>query len=295
MINRIDNLFNDLKKQNRTAFISFVTGGDPDLKLSEKIIEQLPKNGTDLIEIGIPFLDPAGDGPVIEEAGKRAIKNGATLKVILNIVKNFRENNAQTPIILMGYYNSILYYGLEEFVIDAKRKGVDGLLVVDLPIEEDDELLSYCKKHKFNLIKLITPTTNISRMQQIIKKASGFIYFVCIAGITGTKSAQLQESKKFITQIKEMTDIPVVIGFGIKTKNQVQEIKQSGADGIVVGSRLVGVIEDGLNNGRSHSEIKKIYLILINIYLQLDYRFIHFQFYTKSHSLMNDTGKIFFR
>ncbi len=156
----------------------------------------------------------------------------------------------------MGYYNSILHYGLEKFVIDAKKNGVDGLLIVDLPIEEDNEILSYSKKHKLHLIKLITPTTSTQRMKQIIKKASGFIYFVCVAGITGTKSAQLQESKKFITQIKEITDIPVVIGFGIKTQDQVKEISKSGADGIVVGSRLVSVVEDGIKNKISSKQIQ---------------------------------------
>ena len=255
-MSRIEKLFSNLKKQNKTAFISFVAGGDPNLDLSEEIIEELPENGTDLIEIGIPFLDPAGDGPIIEEASKRAIKNGATLKNILDIAQRFRERNTKTPIILMGYYNSILHYGLEKFVIDAKKKGVDGLLMVDLPIEEDDELLSYSKKHKLHLIKLITPTTNAQRMHQIIKKASGFIYFVCVAGITGTKSAQLQESKEFITKIKEITDIPVVIGFGIKTKDQVREINKSGADGVVVGSRLVSIIDDGLKNNITQSQIK---------------------------------------
>jgi tryptophan synthase alpha chain len=254
---RIKETFNNLKKDNKTAFISFVTGGDPDLDTSLSIIKQLPENGTDIIEIGIPFLDPAGDGPVIEEAGKRAIKNGATLKKILEMVTSFRKSNDKTPIILMGYYNSVLHYGLEKFTIDAKKCGVDGLLIVDLPIEEDDELHSHCQQLSLGFIKLITPTTNKERMKKIIAKASGFIYFVSIAGITGTKSSDPQESKKIIDQIKDITDIPVAIGFGIKNKQQVEEMSNIGANGVIVGSRLVGIIEKGVNNNQPKDSIAK--------------------------------------
>lgn len=254
---RIEQTFKTLKEANKTAFISFVTGGDPDLETSASIIKGLPENGTDIIEIGIPFLDPAGDGPVIEEAGKRAVKNGATLVKILEMVSDFRKSNDKTPIILMGYYNSILHYGLEKFTIDAKAKGVDGVLIVDLPIEEDDELHSYCNKHSLACIKLITPTSNKKRMKEIISKASGFLYFVSIAGITGTKSSSPVESKKYIDQIKELTNIPVSIGFGIKTKQHVKEMSNIGADGIIVGSRLVGTIEAGLNNNDSKDSIAR--------------------------------------
>lgn len=255
-MNRIQNTFSKLKKSGKNAFISFITGGDPDLETSLSILKDLPKNGSDIIEVGIPFLDPAGDGPVIDAASKRAIKNGASLKKILQMIADFRHSNKETPIILMGYYNSILHYGLEKFVIDAKKNGVDGLLIVDLPIEEDVELYSYCQKHELDFIKLITPTSSQERMGQIIKKASGFLYFVSITGITGTKSSDPIQNKKFIDQIKKLTDIPVVIGFGIKTKDQAQAMAKIGADGIVVGSRLVGVIEEGLEKNLAKSEIK---------------------------------------
>jgi len=254
---RIKNTFDKLKAQNKTAFISFVTGGDPDIDSSLSIIKELPKNGTDIIEIGIPFLDPAGDGPTIDLASKRAVKNGATLKKILKLVINFRKTNQDTPIVLMGYYNSVLHYGLEKFTIDAKKSGVDALLIIDLPIEEDDELHNYCKKQELDFIKLITPTSDENRIKKIIKKASGFLYFVSIAGITGTKSSNPKIIKESISKIKKLTDIPTVIGFGIKTKEHVKEMQKTNADGIVVGSRLVSIIEEGLKNEKPQSEIQK--------------------------------------
>ena len=259
-MNRIKNTFDKLKAQKKVAFISFLTGGDPDLATSLKIIKELPQNGTDIIEIGIPFLDPAADGPIIEQASKRAIKNGATLAKILQMVVEFRVSNQETPIILMGYYNSILHYGLEKFAIDAKKYGVDGLLVVDLPIEEDEELHGFCIKHNLDLIKLIAPTSGEERIKNIIKKASGFIYFVAIAGITGTKSSDANEGAKFANKIKKLTNIPVVIGFGIKNKKQAKEISKIGFDGIVVGSRLVKTIEDGLKKDLSKPEIAEEFL-----------------------------------
>jgi tryptophan synthase alpha chain len=255
-MSRIEKTFNKLKEQKKTAFISFVTGGDPDLKTSAQIINSLPKNGTDIIEIGIPFLDPAGDGPVIDAASKRAVKNGATLRKILSMVSEFRLNNQETPIILMGYYNSILHYGLEDFSIKAKEVGVDGILIVDLPIEEDDELRSYCLKNELALIKLVTPTSDEERIKKIVVKASGFIYFVCVNGITGTKSSKATDSQKTIAKIKSLTDIPVVIGFGIKTKDQVKEMSKTGADGVVVGSKLVSIVEEGLNNSNQLETIR---------------------------------------
>lgn len=255
MNQRIKNTFLELERQNKPAFISFITGGDPDLETSAKILKKLPENGSDIIEVGIPFLDPAGDGPVIDIASKRAVKNGATLKKVLKMIADFRKENQKTPIILMGYYNSILHYGLEKFTIDAKENGVDGLLIVDLPIEEDDELNKYCRKNSLDFIKLITPTSNKARMEKIIAKASGFLYFVSIAGITGTKSSKPEENAKFIAQIKELTNIPVAIGFGIKTKDHVKEMSKIGANGIVVGSRLVGEIEKGLKEGLKELQI----------------------------------------
>lgn len=254
-MSRINQVFANSKAENRATFISFLSGGDPDLEASLSILKKLPKNGTDLIEIGIPFLDPSGDGPIIEEASKRAIENGATLKKILNLIKEFRHQDNKTPIILMGYYNSILHYGLENLVIDALKAGVDGLLTVDLPIEEDEELYQNCQKHGLDFIKLITPTTSQERMRQIIKKASGFIYYVSIAGITGTKSSKPADNKKIIDQIKELTNIPVAIGFGIKDKKQVQDMVQIGADGVIVGSALVNVIAQGLQNNKTKLQI----------------------------------------
>ncbi|MFT5704069.1 MAG: tryptophan synthase alpha chain [Rickettsiales bacterium] len=243
---RLKTTFENLKQQNKTAFISFLSAGDPDYQTSLQTIKELPKNGVDIIEIGIPFLDPAGDGPTIEDAGKRAIKNGMNLHKVLKMVAEFRQENQTTPIVLMGYYNPILHYGLEIFCKDAKKSGVDGLLVVDLPPEEDSELKNFTEKNDLDLIKLITLTSDEDRIRTINKSASGFLYLVSILGITGTKSANLDDLKNHLAKIKKVSDLPIAIGFGIKSKKQVQEIADIGANGVVVGSCLVKVIEDSL-------------------------------------------------
>ncbi len=245
---RIKTTFQNLKQQNKSAFISFVTAGDPDYRTSLEIIKKLPQNGVDIIELGIPFLDPAGDGPVIEAASKRAILNGMNLHKVLQMVAQFRRENQTTPIVLMGYYNPILHYGLENFCIDAESAGVDGLLVVDLPPEEDAELRNFAEKNQLDFIKLVTLTSDENRIKTIAKNASGFLYLVSILGITGTKSANLIDIKNHLQKIKNISDLPVVIGFGIKSKEQIKEIENIGADGVVVGSALVKVIEENLGD-----------------------------------------------
>ncbi len=242
---RLKNTFENLKKQKKSAFVSFVTAGDPDYQTSLKVIKKLAKNGVDIIELGIPFLDPAGDGPTIEEASKRAVRSGMNLQKVLEMVVEFRQEN-DTPIILMGYYNPILRYGLESFCIDAANAGVDGLLIVDLPPEEDRELRTFAGQNKIDFIKLVSLTSNKERMHTIARNATGFLYLVSILGITGTKSANLIDLTKHLQDLKEMTDLPVVVGFGIKSKDQIKEINNIGADGVVVGSALVSVIEDAV-------------------------------------------------
>jgi tryptophan synthase alpha chain len=245
---RIKQTFQNLKAQNKSAFISFVTAGDPDYQTSLSIIKKLPENGVDIIELGIPFLDPAGDGPTIEAASKRAIKNGMNLHKVLQLVVEFRQTNQTTPIVLMGYYNPILHYGLEQFCIDAKKAGVDGLLVVDLPPEEDLELRNFADKSGLDFIKLVTLTSDENRIKTIAANASGFLYLVSILGITGTKSANLEELENHLQKIKNISNLPVAVGFGIKSKEQIKEIENIGADAVVVGSALVKVIEENLGD-----------------------------------------------
>lgn len=261
---RITATFQNLKAQNKSAFISFLIAGDPDYQTSLAIIKQLPQNGVDIIELGIPFLDPAGDGPVIEEASKRAIKTGMNLHKVLQMVGEFRAYNQTTPIILMGYYNPILHYGLEKFCADAAQAGVDGLLVVDLPPEEDLELRNFAQgkngQNQLDFIKLVALTSDENRIKKIAANASGFLYLVSILGITGTKSANLIDLKNHLQKIKNISNLPVVVGFGIKSKEQIEEIENIGADGVVVGSALVKVIEENLgdNNLIEQLVIKKL-------------------------------------
>ncbi len=269
---RIAQTFHNLKQQNKSAFISFLTAGDPDYQTSLSLIRKLPENGADIIELGIPFLDPAGDGPVIEAAGKRAIQNGMNLHKVLQMVGEFRQGNQlgnqlgsqvanqTTPIVLMGYYNPILHYGLETFCKDAAKAGVDGLLVVDLPPEEDFELRNFAQENQLDFIKLVTLTSDENRIKTIAENASGFLYLVSILGITGTKSANLEELKNHLDKIRKISNLPVAVGFGINNKKQIEEITKIGADGVVVGSALVKIIEENLAQPSliEQSAIKKL-------------------------------------
>lgn len=252
---RITTTFDQLKSQKQNAFVAFITAGDPDYDTSLEILKKLPKQGVDIIELGIPFLDPAGDGPIIEIASKRAIDAGMNLKKLLVMVEEFRKTNSSTPIILMGYYNSVLYYGLEKFAKDAKKAGADGVLIVDLPPEEDEELRVATNKNDLDLIKLVTPTSDEKRIQKIVKNASGFIYMVSILGITGTKAADPRANETFIKKIKNLTDLPVVIGFGIKDPEGAHQMSQIGASGVVIGSSLVKIIADGVDQKTTKEKI----------------------------------------
>ena len=240
-MNRIDRKFGQLNDKKQKALINFVVGGDPNIDLSLQIIKKIAENGADIIEIGIPFADPSGDGPVIEEASKRALAAGASLRKILRMVGEFRKY-FDTPIVLMGYFNSILAYGLKTFADDCQKYGVDGALIVDLPLEEEAQLLKILQDANINLIKLVALTTGAQRVEQITKTASGFIYLVSILGITGTKSANLEEVKDHVKIIKKTSDVPCVVGFGVKNGTDAAQILQSDANGVVVGSALVSII-----------------------------------------------------
>lgn len=243
---RIEEKFSELQKQKKTAFIGYICAGDPNLEISQNIFDELPKMGVDIIELGVPFLDPSGDGPTIERAAKRAIESGANLFKILEMVKSFRINDDKTPIILMSYYNPILKFGCEKFCKAASEAGVDGILIVDLPTEEEDEILPFVQSFRLDFIRLVAPHTTNERAIKVVQNASGFIYLVSMLGITGTKLADVKSNSKNFLMLKEISKLPIAIGFGIKNSTQIKEFSEMGFDGVVVGSKLVEVIEDGI-------------------------------------------------
>tara|TARA_Y100000590_G_C15582278_1_gene962798 strand:+ start:175 stop:969 length:795 start_codon:yes stop_codon:yes gene_type:complete len=232
---------------NNKKLVTFVTGGDPSIELSKKIIDTIANSGADIIEIGMPFSDPMADGPTIQLSSNRAINQGVNLDNIFSICKKFRNFNENIPIVLMGYYNVVLHYGVTNFVNSCKKNGVDGLIIVDLQPEEDSELLIETKSNNINLIRLITPTTNSERMKTILKHSSGFLYYVTITGITGQQSANLEDLKKSINELRKHTNLPIVSGFGIKSKKHVSEVCEI-CDGAVVGSSLIKIIEENIND-----------------------------------------------
>jgi tryptophan synthase alpha chain len=261
---RIDSKFAALKHEGRAALVTFITAGDPDFDTSLAIIAGLPKAGADVIEIGMPFTDPMADGPAIQAAGLRALAAGQTMVKNLELVRAFRENDQTTPIVLMGYYNPIYVYGVERFLKDAKEAGVDGLIVVDLPPEEDDELCLPTLAAGLNFIRLATPTTDDARARVVFKNTSGFVYYVSVLGITGTKAPDLASVKRNVVRLKTHTQLPIAVGFGVKTAEQARAIAQD-ADGIVVGSALVSAIKDSLNkSGKATAKTAKAVHALVS-------------------------------
>jgi tryptophan synthase alpha chain len=245
---RIDTRFAALKQEGRSAFITFVMAGDPDPATSLAIIKALPKAGSDIIEVGMPFTDPMADGPAIQAAGLRALKAGMTLKKTLAMVREFRKADSATPLVLMGYYNPIYIYGVDKFLVDAKSAGVDGLIVVDLPPEEDSELCLPALKAGLNFIRLATPTTDDKRLPAVLANTSGFVYYVSITGITGSASADSGAVGEAVARIKRHTKLPVCVGFGIRTPEAARGIAAS-ADGAVVGTALVDALRASLDSG----------------------------------------------
>ena len=243
---RIDARFAQLKKEGRSAFVTFLMAGDPDPATSLAIIMAMPKAGADLIEIGMPFTDPMADGPSIQAAGLRALKAGMTLKKTLELVCGFRGSDDATPIVLMGYYNPIYIYGVDKFLTDAKSAGVDGLIIVDLPAEEDDELCVPALKAGLNFIRLATPTTDDKRLPAVLANTSGFVYYVSITGITGAAAADSNVAGEAVARIKRHTKLPVCVGFGIKTPDTARAIAER-ADGAVVGTALVDALRGSLD------------------------------------------------
>jgi len=243
---RIDARFAELAKEGRSAFVTYVMAGDPDPATSLEIIKVLPKAGADVIELGIPFTDPMADGPSIQAAGLRALKVGMTLKKTLELVDAFRKDDNTTPLVLMGYYNPIYIYGVDKFLADAKGVGVDGLIVVDLPPEEDPELCLPALKVGLNFIRLATPTTDDERLPAVLANTSGFVYYVSVTGITGGAAADSKVVGDAVARIKRHTDLPVCVGFGIRTPDAARAIAER-ADGSVVGTALVDALRGSLD------------------------------------------------
>lgn len=246
MTTRIDTRFSELKQQGRPALVTFVMAGDPDLDTSLQILKALPAAGADVIEIGMPFTDPMADGPAIQAAGLRALKTGTTLKKTLGLVRDFRATDNATPLVLMGYYNPIYIYGVDAFLADAKAAGVDGLIIVDLPPEEDEELCLPAMKAGLNFIRLATPTTDEKRLPAVLANTSGFVYYVSITGITGSASADASAVGAAVQRIKRHTNLPVCVGFGIRTPEAAQAIAAQ-ANGAVVGSALIDALKGSLD------------------------------------------------
>ena len=244
---RIRARFDTLKAEGRGGLVTFVTAGDPDFETSAEILAGLPAAGADLIEVGIPFSDPMADGPAIQQGSLRALRAGMTLTRTLDLVAGFRKQDGETPVVLMGYYNPIYAYGVERFLKDAQAAGVDGLIIVDLPPEEDVELCIPALKAGVNFIRLATPTTDDKRLPAVLTNTSGFVYYVSIAGITGTRAAADQQVADAVQRLRRHTDLPVAVGFGIRTPEQAAKIARI-ADAAVVGSALVETVAANLND-----------------------------------------------
>lgn len=240
-MSRIADRFKELAQQDRAAFVSFVTAGFPNREISARIVAGLPAAGVDIIELGVPFTDPMADGPSIQAAGLKALQEGQTLAGTLQMVAEFRKGDQTTPIILMGYYNPVYAYGVARFLEDATDAGVDGLIVVDLPPEEDAELCIPARAAGLDFIRLATPTTDDKRLPKVVQNTSGFVYYVSVAGITGAKSAQADAVSGAVARIRKASGLPVAVGFGVKTPEAAAEIARV-ADGVVVGSAIIDVI-----------------------------------------------------
>jgi tryptophan synthase alpha chain len=264
MTTRIDRRFAALKQEGRAALVTFTMAGDPDYDTSLAIAKALPKAGADVIELGMPFTDPMADGPAIQAAGVRALKGGQRMTKTLAMVREFRKNDDATPIVLMGYYNPIYIYGVDRFLVDAKAAGVDGLIVVDLPPEEDEELCLPTLKAGLNFIRLATPTTDDKRLPAVLSNTSGFVYYVSITGITGAAAPDAGKVSAAVARIKRHTKLPVAVGFGVRTAEQARAIAEN-ADGVAVGSALVDALRGSLDkDGKAGPEAVKAVTSLVS-------------------------------
>ncbi|MFQ5586061.1 MAG: tryptophan synthase subunit alpha [Thermodesulfobacteriota bacterium] len=243
---RIEETFENLRARGEKALIVFITAGDPDLETTGKLILEFARRGADIIELGIPFSDPMADGPTIQAASERALKSGTNIRIILNLIKKMRKKS-EIPIVLFGYYNPLFAYGIDRFTRDAKRAGADGVLVVDLPPEEADELKGCADREGLELVYLLTPTSDRRRMRLVAQRATGFIYYISVAGVTGARERVATTIRGAVRSIRRFTSLPVCVGFGISTPTQAGEISRW-ADGIIVGSAIVKVIEENIDS-----------------------------------------------
>jgi len=266
MSTRIDRRFAALKSDGRAALVTFLTAGDPDPATSLAILTALPEAGADVVELGMPFTDPMADGPAIQMSSQRALKAGQTLKATLAMVRTFRQADDATPIVLMGYYNPIYIYGVARFLAEATSAGVDGLIVVDLPPEEDEELCLPALKAGLNFIRLATPTTDDKRLPAVLANTSGFVYYVSITGITGSAAPDPAKVGGAVSRIKRHTTLPVAVGFGVRTAEQAAVIA-AGADGVVVGSALVNALKASLD--RDDKATAKTVTVVVNLVAEL--------------------------
>jgi tryptophan synthase alpha chain len=266
MTTRIDRRFAQLKTEGRAALVTFLTAGDPDAETSLALLRAIPAAGADVVELGMPFTDPMADGPAIQLSSQRALKAGQTLKKTLAMVRAFRQADDATPLVLMGYYNPIYIYGVDRFLRDAKSAGVDGLIVVDLPPEEDEELCLPALKAGLNFIRLATPTTDDKRLPDVLANTSGFVYYVSITGITGAAMADPAKVTAAVARIKRHTKLPVAVGFGVRTAEQAAVIA-AGADGVVVGSALVNALKASLD-GDDKATAKTV-TVVVNLVAEL--------------------------
>jgi len=266
MTTRIDRRFAQLKAEGRAALVTFLTAGDPDPATSLALLRAIPAAGADVVELGMPFTDPMADGPAIQLSSQRALKAGQTLKNTLEMVRAFRQGDDETPLVLMGYYNPIYIYGVDRFLRDAKSAGVDGLIVVDLPPEEDEELCLPALKAGVNFIRLATPTTDDKRLPAVLANTSGFVYYVSITGITGAATPDPAKVAAAVARIKRHTKLPVAVGFGVRTAEQAAVIA-AGADGVVVGSALVNALKASLD--RDDKATAKTVTVVVNLVAEL--------------------------
>jgi len=243
---RLSDTFARLKKEGRAAFVPFITAGDPNMEISFAILEKLPAAGADVIELGMPFTDPMADGPAVQASSVRALHSGASMVKVLEMVKKFRRADKKTPIVLMGYYNPIHAYGTARFARDVAGAGVDGLIVVDLPVEEDEVLRVPALAQGVDLIRFVTPTTDDARLKRIVAEASGYLYYVSVAGVTGTKAVPEEEVRAAMARVRAATTLPCTVGFGIRSPEQAEAIARL-ADGVVVGSAIVGRVAANLD------------------------------------------------
>lgn len=259
-MNRIDKLFHDLKKKNKTALITFITAGDPDLKKTKSLVLEMEKNGADIVELGVPFSDPLADGPKIQKASLRALKNNTSLRDIIGLIRDIRRDS-QIPLVIMSSYNPILKYGEERFIRDVIESGLDGVIIPDLPPEEGEGFIRESESAELNLILLIAPTTPHKRAKFIAEKSRGFIYYISLLGITGERESLSREIKKGISKIRGLTDKPIAVGFGISSPEQVKTLS-SIADGVIVGSAIVKIIENNLKDKILISRVGKFVKLL---------------------------------